>query len=204
MTVGLAASRRIVMPNGNNKRAATPEDLQRQIDIAMLRDSIDRLKKSPFASTKKGKRIMQVLRDYEARGKIAYAKPEDLGERGAWTGDEILVSDEYRGNLGKTIPTLVHEAAHAIWRTDHPITRQRPESPDEGGENEYHSIVSEVEVYRWLKEDLKLAQPDFEMDVRLERHNNGTLKAITIQNYKDRLKESQDKANLLLNETARP
>jgi hypothetical protein len=187
------------MSNGKKKRALTPEEQQRQTDIALLRDNVDRIQKSPFAATPEGKKIVRLLKDYDARGKIRYAKPDELDDdRGGWTGDEILVNEEFRGNLGKTMPTLVHEAAHATWRAEHPIGPKRRESPDESCENEYHSVQYEVEMYRWLKEDVKLARPEYELDVRLDRHNNGTLKAITIQSCKDKLQQNQENIDKLL------
>ncbi|HSQ10051.1 MAG TPA: hypothetical protein VLN25_05495, partial [Burkholderiaceae bacterium] len=106
---------------------------------------------------------------------------------GSWLPGEILVNENFRGNLGKTMPTLVHEAAHGVWKADHPRAKGVPEPSDEGGENEYHCVLQELIIYRWMRDTLNLAQPDFELDTRVDRLENGTLKSSIINAHKDEL-----------------
>ena len=174
-------------------------DEQRSIDIILLTDCIDRIARSPIGKEPASRSIVSLLKSYLAGGRIRFAKAEKLeGDRGAWDGHEILINEEFRGNLGKTMPTLVHEAAHAVWRAGHPLSKKRRESPDEGGENEYHSVLIETRLYKWLRDEAKLAQPELEMERRVTLLDSGKLQTTTIHNYKERLRESQERAKRLM------
>jgi len=156
----------------------------RQIDDAMITQAIEMIAASPFAKRDPGPNIVNLLRHWHARHRIRYAPPLiDSNERGTCinTDDskEITVNEEYRGNLKVTVPTLVHEGTHATWR--HKFSSDREAALCRAGEDEYLAQVNEVTVYKWLRDE-KGYPKDFELELRLKRFEEGTLRAIVMAN----------------------
>jgi hypothetical protein len=168
----------------------------RAADLVILRDNVARLGKSPLTQSEPGKRTLRALQDYASRGKIRYAPEEELDDdRGGWDGEEILIREDFRGNMVKTMPTLAHEASHVAWRKLHPVPAGKREPVDEGAEDEYLAVLHEVVVYKWLKESMKSLPEDFELENRLKRHLQGTLKPETISRYKERMEQNRTNGN---------
>ena len=137
-------------------------------DVAIIADS-------PFGRSAAGRAIVTLLRRLAAQNNLTYGDTE--GDRGWWDGITITVNKEFHEKLCKTIPTLVHEASHAIWRTNHPLRDGQTESMQEAVDNELYAEENEIAVYKWLKDTKKLCTADPDLDLRLERKARGTLRS---------------------------
>lgn len=139
---------------------------------------IDVIAGSPFGRTKEGQEIVQLLRSLNAGGDIAYGGTLD-DSRGDWDGKTIRVNESARGQMFRTISELVHEASHALWRKVRRKRNDAKERLEDDVADELHARENQLIIYKYLKE-AKGCPEDWELELRLSRQANGTLKA-TIQ-----------------------
>jgi hypothetical protein len=159
-------------------------DLEKvQAEQAMIGYDIDCIADSPLGSTPDGRRIVDLLRRLHAAGAIAYGETDD--DRGHFYGTGITVNKDFSGNLCKTIPTLVHEASHATWRARNPILKGHKESLKASVDNELYAEENELAIYKWLKDEKKLCSGDPELDLRLDRQKQGSLKSVIEEHEKE-------------------
>lgn len=135
----------------NRRGKGQPPELS--ADEAMLSGAVSVLEESPFAGSQEGKQVLTLLRGLLQQKQIEFGDVED--DRGGFDGTSIIVNQEYRGNLLRTVPTLVHEATHALYRRAHPLQPGKQETLEELTENEYRSERNEVEIYVWLRDEKK-------------------------------------------------
>ncbi len=156
---------------------ATPKKPERlEGEKAMIQYDIELIAGSPFGLTPEGRKIVKVLHDLDARDGIAYG--ETGGARGDFYGTGITVNKDYHGNACQTILELVHEASHATWRAKHPLVKGKPESLKEATDNELFAQENELKIYTWLKDKQHLIVSDPEMEQRLKRQADGTLRSV--------------------------
>ena len=165
---------------------AAPVDLdaKKKEDEAkiMFRDGINTIAASPFAKTPEGKEIVKLLRELFKSGNIRYGQTLD-GSRGDWDGTTIRVNEDYRGIAYRTIPELVHEATHALWRKKNKTAPKDEKDKWKADiDDELHARENQLIMYTHLRD--KLGWPkDSLMEMRLERQKNGTLRQTIEQSF---------------------
>lgn len=155
-----------------HKRSTRPDG-----EKGMIEYDIDCITASPFGGTPNGRQIVKLLRQWNGRDLITYGDTE--GNRGLYYGASgIVVNREYNGKICQTILELVHEASHATWRKQHPLSQDKRESPEDATNNELFAQLNELVIYVWLRDTKKLCSPEAEMDLREQRQKDGTLRSV--------------------------
>src|SRR5207253_2000008 len=105
------------------------------------------------------------------------------GSRGDWDGTTIRVNQDYRGNAHRTIPELVHEATHALWRKNHKTKIKDANDKWKADiDDELHARENQLLMYKYLRDTLGWPT-DSIMEMRLERQDNGTLRQTIEQSF---------------------
>ncbi len=141
---------------------AIPDDSIDTDAQAMFGYDISLIAQSSFGATEHGKAIVALLERFNKAGHIRYAQ---LEERGAWDGENILVSDNYRARVWPTTCELAHEGAHALWRQRNP---RKVQSAAEAELEEKAARIVQARVYQWLRR-YRGAPVDPELEARLPK-----------------------------------
>jgi hypothetical protein len=147
----------------------------------MIVQDIDIIAGSPFGRTSEGKEIVKLLRSLNDRGNIVYGG-NIKDSRADWDGHTMRLDESFRGVASRTIPPLVHEASHKLWRKTHPIQKNDTGRWKDDVDGEERAQVNELVIYRYLKEE-KGWPEDPLLELRLKRQANGTLRQCIEQEF---------------------
>ena len=165
---------------------ATPADdeeaSQRKAeDQVLIGACVDEIAKSPFGKSGAGKPIVKLLRNLNQAGRIEYGGTIE-GSRGDWDGKTIRIDEGYRGNMNRTIPELVHEAAHVLWKKSPKAAKDDAARRTDNIDDELRSREYQLIIYKYLRDVLKWP-PDPVLERRLELQAAGTLRKAIEENY---------------------
>jgi type VI secretion system secreted protein VgrG len=122
-----------VEPPRKSKKRADPADLppyhpqgpespKGETDREQIDRALDLIKKSAFAKTAKGQKVLAKLTTLQKAGKLVFAALPKRA-RGAWDGEKASVNQGLRGNTNATASELVHEGGHAVDDDDFPDSK---------------------------------------------------------------------------------
>jgi hypothetical protein len=150
-------------------------------DQVLIGSCIDVIAKSPFGKSAAGKPIVKLLRSLNLGGRIQYGGTIE-GSRGDWDGSTIRIDEGYRGNMNRTIPELVHEAAHALWKKSAKAAKDEAARRKDNIDDELRSREYQLIIYKYLRDDLHWP-PDPVLERRLELQAAGKLRQAIEENY---------------------
>jgi hypothetical protein len=160
--------------------AAPVSDEQAETKI-LIDGCIDIIEKSPFIKTPDGPRIVKKLRELNKSGNIQYGGTlED--SRGDWDGTTIRLNADFRGKAYRSVPELVHEASHAVWKKDPKKRETEVGRREDDIDDELRSRENQLAIYVHLKDKLKWRE-DFELERRLQQLKSKTLRKAIEDNY---------------------
>jgi hypothetical protein len=149
----------------------------------MFAYDIDLVAGSPFGSTAEGKRIVEVLRQLNAKGRIVYGGNLD-GSRGDWDGTTIRVDQRFSGKVVGSTVEMVHEATHALWRKAPSEMKDATARWQATVDDEVRAQENQLTVYRYLTVEKSLPR-DTELEWRLEQQAAGTLRKMVEMQFLD-------------------
>ncbi len=153
------------------------------------KQAIDLIENSPWGKTPPGQKIVKLLRDDDAGGKIKIGKldPDPNGDpvHGQYDDETgfITIDSPVAGDVGSLATALVHEGSHQQWDKDNGAG---PTTLDE----EYDAFKNQVLFFGGLTPDQKPKDPDFREENQglLDSYKNGDLRGLVQKVYKDRFK----------------
>lgn len=145
-------------------------------DAETLKQAMDIVKKSRFARTEEGRKVVDKLTQLEKAGKIKFFQypPEEARTRGSWDR-ELKVTNEFNRDPKMTASELVHEATHAVNKDEKPAARGLSTIDEEMRTN-----TNQLELY---KEQRIGGLKDRELERRLKAQEQGSLREDVRKRY---------------------
>lgn len=163
------AGRSITNQSSTNKSTSDQETLNVATDI---------IRKSQFAQTPEGKKIVARIELIAKVERIKFADYKGDDKRGAWTRrGELEINKKYNRDPEATASEIVHEATHAQHEVDFPNTHNKLTIDEEMRTN-----ANQLELY---KEQRERGYFDKELELRLKAQKKGKLRDDVRERYDD-------------------
>lgn len=173
----------VVMSLVMGAKPSTPEAAAAALEAEnkrVMAADISYIAKTPFGKSPKGAEIVTLLRSLNSRGEVKFGGTIE-GARGDWDGTTIRVNEEYKERFFPTVLELVHEGAHAWFRTKHKKKLAGEELRQEQIADELQAQGEQLDFYVYLKAHKGCPEISL-LELRLGRRANGSLRSTIEQN----------------------